>query len=168
MSARAEKRARVKVRPGFTLIELLVVIAIIAALAAVVAPAVFRNVGDARSTAAKAQLEVFALALAQYRTDTDYYPTTSEGLAALRESPSDLGVDGNDAAKWRGPYLMRPVPLDPWGRPYVYLSPGVRDTLGYDLYSLGRDQRTGGKGEDADLTSWAGPADATAASSTAR
>jgi general secretion pathway protein G len=137
------------------LIELLVVIAIIAALAAVVAPAVFRNVGDARSASAKTQVEVFRLALTQYRNDNSYYPTTEQGLQALRTAPSSN--EDFPSAEWRGPYLTRDVPVDPWGRAYLYQSPGVSDTSSYDLYSLGRDGKVGGSGEDADITSWGGP-----------
>jgi general secretion pathway protein G len=139
---------------GFTLIELIVVIAVIATLAAVVAPAVFRNVGDAKVGAAKSQLEVFALALTAYRLDNDDFPTSEQGLAALRTLPTA----GDPPRNWRGPYLSKIVPLDPWGRSYVYVSPGVVNPESYDLYSLGRDGKPGGDGEDADLTSWGGPA----------
>ena len=139
------------VRLGFTLIELLVVIAIIATLAAVVAPSIFGNVGEARRGVAKSQLQILALALDQYRLDTDAYPTTEQGLAALRMPPA-----GITAASWRGPYLRQEVPLDPWGRPYVYLAPGTANPTGYDLYTLGRDATVGGSGEDADLTAWQG------------
>jgi general secretion pathway protein G len=142
-----------RARRGFTLIELLVVIAIIATLAAVVAPAVFRNVGDAKVQAAKSQLEIFALALDSYRLDTDTYPTSEQGLAALRTQPTA----GEPPRNWRGPYLRKEVPLDPWGRPYMYVAPGRANPTSYDLYSLGRDGKIGGEGEDADLTSWGGP-----------
>jgi general secretion pathway protein G len=153
-SARRDLAQRGVVRAAFTLIELLVVIAIIATLAAVVAPAVFRNVGDAKVDAAKSQLEIFALALDSYRVDNDQYPTTAQGLDALRTKPTD----GTDAPRnWRGPYLRKAVPLDPWGRAYVYVAPGVANPESYDLYSLGRDGKAGGEGEDADLTSWGGP-----------
>jgi general secretion pathway protein G len=152
---------------GFTLIELLVVIAIIATLAAVVAPAVFRNVGDAQVQAAKSQLEIFALALDSYRLDTGDYPTTAQGLDALRTRPTTgaPGVPGavpsstpGEAPRgWRGPYLRKAVPLDPWGRPYVYVAPGTENPESYDLYTLGKDGQVGGEGENADLTSWGGP-----------
>lgn len=134
-------------RHGFTLIEILVVIVVISILAALVGPMVFRNVGDAKVAAAKAQLELFALALDQYRLDNDYYPSTAQGLLALRERPA-----GEPAARnWRGPYLRRAIPLDPWGQPYHYESPGTYGVDGYDLGSLGRDGRAGGSGEDADI-----------------
>ena len=132
---------------GFTLIELLVVIVVSGILAGLVGPMVFRNVGDAKISAAKAQLELFGLALDQYRLDNDYYPSTAQGLEALRTVPQ-----GDPAAhNWRGPYLKKPIPLDPWGHPYVYRSPSEKDPNGYDLLSYGRDGKPGGDGEDADI-----------------
>ena len=142
-----------KVHSGFTLIEMLVTIAIIAILAALVAPSVFRNVGDAKVTAARSQIETLALALDAYRLDNDAYPETAQGLAALRTVP----VHGAAPRNWRGPYLRRTVPLDPWSRPYEYRSPGTANPQAYDLYTLGRDGKAGGEGEDADITSWGGP-----------
>jgi general secretion pathway protein G len=136
---------------GFTLIELLVVITVIAILAGLVGPMVFRNVGDAKVSAARAQIELFALALDQYRLDNDFYPATTQGLAALRERPGGEP----EARNWRGPYLRKGTPLDPWGRPYAYKSPGEVNRESYDLFSLGRDGQPGGTGEDADVTSWA-------------
>jgi len=135
---------------GFTLIELLVVITVIAILAGLVAPMVFRNVGDAKVSAAKAQIELFSLALDAYRLDNDYYPSTAQGLAALRTRPTGEP----DARNWRGPYLRKEIPPDPWGRPYVYASPGTANADSYDLLSYGRDGQAGGTGEDADVTSW--------------
>jgi len=140
-------------RRGFTLIELLVVIAIIATLAAVVAPQVFRNVGDAKVSAAKSQIEMLALALDSYRLDNDAYPSSEQGLAALQS----VAVVGEIPRNWRGPYLRKPIGNDPWGRPYLYVSPGRASRATYDLYSLGRDGRVGGQGEDADITSWGVP-----------
>ena len=134
-------------RSGFTLIELIVVIAVVAILAAVASPMVFRHVGDARSTAARAHIETLALALDAYRMDTFSYPTSAQGLAALEQPPAT-------ATGWRGPYLRRGVPLDPWGRTFLYLSPGDTNPATYDLRSLGRDGTPGGDGEDADVTSW--------------
>ncbi len=136
-------------RSGFTLIELLVVIAVIAVLAGVVAPMAFRNVGDAKVSAAKSQIELFGLALEQYRLDNDYYPSTSQGLEALRRVPSGQPAPRN----WRGPYLKKPVPVDPWNRPYAYVSPSPTDPDGYALMSYGRDGEYGGTGEDADVGS---------------
>jgi general secretion pathway protein G len=134
---------------AFTLIELLVVIVVISVLASLVAPMVFRNVGDSKVATAKSQIELLGLALDQYRLDNDYYPSTAQGLEALRTAPT-----GEPAARsWRGPYLKKSVPLDPWGRPYVYVSPGEKNAQGYDLVSYGRDGKLGGDGEDADISS---------------
>ena len=140
-------------RSGFTLIELLVVIAIIATLAAVVAPSLFGNVGEARRSTAKSQLEIIALALDAYRLDNDEFPTTQQGIDALRAIP----VTGTPPTNWKGPYLRQNIPLDPWKRPFVYISPGVSNPTAYDLYTLGKDGKNGGSGEDADVTSWNGP-----------
>jgi general secretion pathway protein G len=140
-------------RPGFTLIELLVTIAIIATLAAIVAPSLFSNIGDARRGTAKSQLKILALALDAYRLDADVYPSTEQGLDALRTLPAA----GEPPSNWKGPYLREAVPLDPWGRPYVYIAPGVANPTMYDLYTFGKDGRAGGDGENADITAWGGP-----------
>ena len=140
-------------RLGFTLIELLVTIAIIATLAGIIAPALFSNVGEARRNSAKSQIQIFALALDAYRVDNDAYPSTEQGIEALRTIP----VSGDAPRNWRGPYVRQLIPLDPWGRPYLYAAPGVANPNGYDLYTLGKDGKQGGEGEDADLTSWNGP-----------
>lgn len=153
MSSRADMRAVVPQPFGFTLLEMLVVLAIIAALAAVVAPSLFQNVGDAKASAARSQIQALALALDSYRLDNDAYPSTAQGLGALRTLPTTGELPRN----WRGPYLQRTVPLDPWKRPYEYFSPGRENVKGYDLYSLGRDGRVGGEGEDVDVTAWGGP-----------
>lgn len=138
-------------RKGFTLIELLVVITVLAILASLVSPMVFRNVSDAKVTAAKTQMEILALALESYRLDNDWYPTTAQGLAALTAAP------GGDPAprNWRGPYLKRGVPLDPWGLAYVYRSPpdSIASVDSFELVTLGRDGKRGGSGEDADISS---------------
>lgn len=130
---------------GFTLVEILVVIIIIGLLAALVGPRLFGKVGVAKQKAAKAQIELFGTALDAFRLDVGRYPTTEEGLKALREKPS--GVE-----KWDGPYLPKEIPLDPWGRPYVYRSPGEHGE--YDLISYGRDGVEGGQGEDEDIVNW--------------
>ena len=134
-------------RLGFTLIEILVVIAVVAVLASIVSPMVFRNVSDARQAAARSQIEIFALGLDAYRLDNGTYPSTDEGLGALRRAPEG-------ALRWRGPYLRREIPLDPWGQPYLYANPGVESPNGYDLSSFGRDGERGGEGEDEDIDSW--------------
>lgn len=143
----------VRNRKAFTLIELLVTIAIIATLAAIVAPALFGNIGQARVGTAKSQIQILSLALDAYRLDNDTLPTTEQGLEALRSVP----ISGDPPTNWKGPYLRQLVPLDPWGHPYVYVSPGLSNPNAYDLYTLGRDGKLGGDGENADITSWNGP-----------
>lgn len=132
---------------GFTLIELLVVIAVISVLAGLVAPVVFRHVGDANRTAARAQIELLGLALEQYRLDNGSYPSTAQGLEALRSVPAAEPAPRN----WRGPYLRKAVPVDPWARPYGYRSPGDSNPSAFDLSSHGRDGRPGGEEEDKDV-----------------
>jgi general secretion pathway protein G len=139
-----------KGRQGFTLIEILVVIAVIAILASIVTPMVFRNVGDAKASSARAQIEILATALDSYRLDNDFYPSTAQGIASLRTKPQGTPA----AANWRGPYLRKDAPLDPWRKPYVFLSPGQANPESYDLLTYGRDGKLGGEGEDADVTSW--------------
>ena len=134
---------KVRSREGFTLVEILVVIIVIAILATLVAPNVFQHVGRAKDTTAKAQMEMLGAAVDAYRLDNDQYPTTEQGLAALNTRPTA----GPEPRDWRGPYLKkREVPLDPWGRPYLYRSPGTANPEGYDLLTLGRDGREGGTG----------------------
>lgn len=155
MSSRnSDRRARPHGRSGFTLIELLVVIAIIATLASVVGPSLFGNVGEAKVNAARSQIQIFALALDSYRLDNDAYPTSDQGLESLRVLP----LAGEPPRNWKGPYLRQAVPMDPWGRPYVFVSPGVVNPTSYDLHSFGKDGKAGGGGEDADVTSWSGVA----------
>ncbi|MDB4878541.1 MAG: putative ral secretion pathway protein [Gemmatimonadetes bacterium] len=156
MSSRTSYRRRIRraeIPRGFTLIELLVTIAIIATLAAIVAPSLFGNIGDARHNTAKSQIQILSLALDAYRLDNEAFPTTEQGIESLRTVP----ITGNPPPNWKGPYLRQLVPLDPWGRPYVYVAPGLSNPNSYDLYSLGKDGRPGGDGEDADITSWNGP-----------
>lgn len=137
-------------RFGFTLIEILVVIIVLGLLAALVGPRIIGRVSEARSTTAHTQIELMSVALDNYRLDNGSYPTTAQGLASLRTAPTSEPVPRN----WRGPYLRKEVPLDPWDRPYLYLSPGEQDPSGFDLYTLGRDGQPGGEDEDADITSW--------------
>jgi general secretion pathway protein G len=132
-------------QPGFTLLELLVVMVIIGLLAAYVGPQYFSQLGKSEVKAAQAQISALQKALDTYRIDVGHYPTSEQGLAALNTRPQN-------EPKWSGPYLQKTVPLDPWGRAYLYKSPGEHGD--YDLMSLGKDGQPGGTGEAADLTSW--------------
>jgi general secretion pathway protein G len=143
-------RQRQDARLGFTLIEIMVVIIVLGVLAALVAPNVFSHVGSAKDAAARSQIELFGAALDAYRLDSDRYPSTVQGLESLRREPLSEPRAGN----WRGPYLRKEIPMDPWGRPYEYRSPGVANPWSYDLVSYGRDGQEGGEGEDADIRSW--------------
>ncbi len=131
-------------KKGFTLVELLVVMVIIGLLAALVGPRLFPKLGKGKQAAAKAQIELLGQALDQYRLDVGFYPSTEQGLNALITNP---GVE-----KWEGPYLKKGLPVDPWGKHYVYQQPGSHGE--YDLYSYGRDGSPGGEGEDKDVASW--------------
>lgn len=130
---------------GFTLIELLVVIVIIGLLAGYVAPRYFAQVGKSEVQIAKAQIDAFEKALDQYRLDTRHVPSTEQGLSALLRKPAN-------EQNWNGPYLKKDVPLDPWGKPYVYRAPGTKGD--YDLISYGKDGQPGGAGENADITNF--------------
>lgn len=136
-----------KVRRGFTLLELLVVVIVLGLLAGLVAPQIFGRVGEAKSGTARTQMALLATALDSYRLDNGAYPNTEQGLAALQEKPTREPVPTN----WRGPYLRKAVPLDPWNRPYLYRAPGTRNATGFDLATFGRDGKEGGSDEDADL-----------------
>ncbi|HEX2092518.1 MAG TPA: type II secretion system major pseudopilin GspG [Longimicrobiaceae bacterium] len=131
-----------------TLIEIIVVIVVLGILAGVVGTQVFGRVGESRTQVARTQIEQFATQLDLYRLDNGRYPTTEQGLAALRERPTAPP----EPRAWKGPYARKEIPLDPWGNPYVYRSPGEHGA--YDLLSLGADGREGGEGEDSDVVSW--------------
>jgi len=129
---------------GFTLLELLVVVLIIGLLSALVGPKLFGQVEKSQQRLAASQIDAFGRALAAFRLDTGRFPTSEEGLASLRSAPSGL-------AKWNGPYIDKPVPLDPWDRPYTYRMPGT-DGKDFDISSLGKDGAAGGAGDAADIT----------------
>ena len=146
MTSRASSQKNSHQSSGFTLLELLVVVAIIGLLAAYVGPKYFSQIGRSEQAVAKSQLESFSQALSAYRIDVGSYPTTEDGLSVLNKKPSDSAK----AAKWNGPYLMKSVPLDPWGKPYMYRSPG--DKSDFELASYGNDGQPGGTGDAADIT----------------
>ncbi len=133
---------------GFTLIEVMVVIVILGILAALVVPKVMSRPDEARIVAAKQDIGSLLQALKLYRLDNRRYPTGDQGLQALVSKPQQAPVpDG-----WKaGGYIER-LPLDPWGQPYQYLSPGLHGEI--DVFSFGADGVAGGEGNDADIGNW--------------
>lgn len=138
------------VRAGFTLIELMVVMVILVLLAGVVSTIVVKRIDEARRAKAVADIDALEQALEQYYLHNGDYPTTEQGLIALREKPTSSPVPKN----WDGPYVKKSIPSDPWGTPYIYLCPGEHNQDGFDLSSLGKDGREGGEGNNADITNW--------------
>jgi general secretion pathway protein G len=127
---------------GFTLLELLVVMVIIGLLAGLVGPKFFAQIGKSETQVARAQIDSLEKALDQYRIDTGHYPNAIQGLAALVGKPED-------EPRWAGAYLKRDVPQDPWGRPYIYRTPGAKGE--FELLTLGRDGQPGGSGDAQDV-----------------
>lgn len=132
-------------RRGVTLLEVLVVLAIIALIIGLGAPRLMESFGRARSQAAEVALASLKGAVQLYYIDTGRYPSEAEGLVALLAAPA--GVAG-----WRGPYIDGGEDLsDPWGRPFLYRSPGAQGQP-FELWTLGRDGQPGGSGEDSDIS----------------
>ena len=129
-------------RSGFSLIELLLVLVILAVLAAVVVPKFTNRTEQARVTAARTDISMLDTALDAYEIDNGRFPSGDEGLSAL--------ITAGSAKNWKGPYIKKGVPTDPWGNAYVYRFPGTNNVNGYDLMSLGPDGREGND----DITNW--------------
>ena len=141
-SAFAERKSE----RGFSLIELIVVLVILGLLAAVVGPRVFDKLAKSKEQIAKIQIKELEGALQLFSFDMGRFPTSSEGMEALLRNPGNLEA-------WKGPYLTKSeLPMDPWGKPYIYRSPGQHGE--YDLFSYGPDGLEGGEGENADPASW--------------
>jgi general secretion pathway protein G len=139
-------RRRANGEAGFTLVELLVVLVILVLIASIIGPRVIGYLGNARSKTADVQIESMVTALELFRIDVGRYPTSAEGLKALVDPPGSI-------PGWSGPYLAKAeVPLDPWGRPYVYET-GGQNSAGFRIVSYGGDGKEGGTGEDADISS---------------
>ena len=142
-SGRARRRRSER---GYTLVEILVVITIIGLIMALVGPRVLNYLTESKVKTARIQIQSFASALDLFYLDAGRYPTSAEGLTVLVRPPTGITA-------WNGPYLKGGiVPTDPWGKPYVYRSPGEHGA--YDLVSLGSDGQEGGTGTAADITSW--------------
>lgn len=132
---------------GFTLIELLLVLVILTALAAVVVPKFVGRGKQAKIVQATTDISSLGTALGAFEVDNGRFPTSSEGLDALRNAPGGL-------TNWHGPYIERAVVNDPWGNPYVYTCPGTHNTDSYDLHSFGPD---GHDGTEDDINNWTTP-----------
>ena len=132
---------------GFTLIEIMVVVIIIGILAAIVAPNVIGRIDDAQIVKAEAEISNIENAMKFFRLDNFAYPTSEQGIESLVTNPNDPSV-----RNWKtGGYLDR-MPEDPWGRPYLFISPGVNREI--DIFTLGRDGQEGGEGIDATIGNW--------------
>lgn len=133
-------------RAGVTLIEMMVVVTIIALFAALVLPKMIGQADKAKRASAKAQINAYMTALGSYKLDTGVYPTTEQGLQALRVKPD--GVEN-----WQGPYTDKEISNDPWKHPFLYKYPGEHGDEP-DILSYGQDGQAGGDGNDADIVSW--------------
>lgn len=140
------RRARYYRAHGFTLLELMVVMFILVLLAGVVTVMVTNRIDDANHAKAVADIESIGNAIDTYHLQNGVFPTT---LNDLYTQPT-----GVDLPNWNGPYVKKPVPNDPWNRPYIYVVPGDHNPTSYDLYSLGKDGKEGGTGVDADIVNW--------------
>ena len=139
---------RTPAHAGFTLIELMVVVAILGILAALVVPKIMSRPDEARVVAAKQDIATLSQALKLYRLDNKRYPTTEQGLQSLVMRPTTAPVPDN----WKGGGYVEKLPMDPWGKPYQYLNPGLHGEI--DIFSYGADGVAGGQGVDADVGNW--------------
>lgn len=133
---------------GFTLIELMVVVVILGVLAAIVVPKFIGRDEQAKRTAAAVQIKSLEAALGLFKLDNGFYPSTDQGLAALVTKPSV----GRTPKKYRSGGYIKVTPKDPWGTPFIYISPGTHDK--FDIVAYGADGEPGGEGDDADVQSW--------------
>ena len=148
MESQRNEVRRIRDRAGFTLIEIMVVIVILGLLAALVVPKLIGRTEEAKKTQSRVQIKNLENALQLFKLDNGFYPGTDQGLEALVRVPEAGRIPKNYR---KGGYIDR-VPKDPWGNPYVYVSPGTHDD--YDISSYGADGVAGGDGEDADINSW--------------
>lgn len=133
---------------GFTLIEIMVVVVILGILAGIVVPRLLDEPEKARRTTAATQIRSLEEALAMFKLENGFFPSTEQGLKALVEKPTI----GREAKRYKDGGYINKVPLDPWGDVYLYLSPGVHGD--FDLFSYGPDGESGGEGDNADIANW--------------
>ena len=138
-------------KKGFTLIEIMVVVIILGLLAGIVLPKILGREEEAKVSAAKVQIKSFESALDGYKQDNGFYPTTDQGLSALIKKPEV----GRIPDKWKEGGYLKParIPKDPWGKDYLYFSPG-NEGREYEIVSYGPDGEQGGEGKNADIESW--------------
>jgi general secretion pathway protein G len=141
-------KSNIKNQKGFTLIEILVVVFIIGLLATIILPKIMGRQEEAQRTKATADIKNIQTALDLFKLDNGFYPATEQGLEALVKKPET----GRIPEKWKEGGYLNKAPKDPWGKPYVYLSPGSHGD--YDLISFGADGEAGGEGKNADIESW--------------
>ena len=141
-----EPRSRRSGQAGVTLIEMLVVVTIIGLFVALVGPSLFKKADTGRIVAARSQIENFETALGTYKLDIGTFPTTEQGLEALRARPADV-------TQWNGPYMPKDIPKDPWGHDYLYKYPGEHGDEP-EVVCLGADGQPGGDGVNGDIVSW--------------
>jgi general secretion pathway protein G len=134
-------------RDGFTLIEVMVVVIILGILAATIIPQFAGTTHDAKVSKARADIATLESSVERFFLHMDRYPTNEEGLSVLVNPPAE------GAKSWKGPYIKELRP-DPWGKPYVYRSPGLHGTRTYDLWSRGADGNDGGEEHGKDVTNW--------------
>jgi general secretion pathway protein G len=142
------KSSRITDTRGFTLIEIMVVVVILGILAAIVVPRLLDRPEEARITKAKTDIKGIEQALGMFKLDNGFFPATEQGLAALVEIPTV----GRIPTRYQDSGYLKKVPVDPWGNPYVYISPGIHDS--FDIISYGSDGEPGGEGNNADINSW--------------
>lgn len=133
---------------GFTLIEILVVVVILGILASIVVPRFLGKPDEAKLTKAKTDIKGIEQALGMFKLDNGYFPSTEQGLAALVKKPTV----GRIPTKFPDGGYLKKAPIDPWEKPYIYLSPGIHGE--FDIISYGADGEAGGEGNNADINSW--------------
>jgi general secretion pathway protein G len=126
---------------------MLVVVTIIGLFVALVGPGLFKQADKAKITATRTQIDNFMTALGTYKLDTGAFPTTEQGLAALRIKPADV-------IQWNGPYMPKDIPKDAWDHEFIYRFPGEHGADEPEITSLGADGQPGGEGINADIVSW--------------